>query len=281
MIKKVISISLLLLIVISLSTKASNKYIGLQLWSVREEMKKDASGTIHEISKIGYQFVETAGYKDGKLYDMEPSEFKKLVESNGMKIISAHAGMPAPDASGWDSTMLWWDRCIQAHKELGVKYLIQPYMTSDAFSSIARLDQYCKYFDAVGKKCHEQGIQFGFHNHDKEYLSINDTIIYDYMLQHTNPEWVIYQLDLFWIHKGGKSALDYFQKYPGRFKMFHVKDVAELGGKESIMDFESIYKKAELAGLKYSIVEIEKYNFTPLESARISFEYLINKNFIQ
>lgn len=271
---------------ISLSINAfknggSEKFVGIQLYSVREDMKKDVTGTIQKMGEIGFKFVETAGYSDGKFYGMEPADFKNLVEKNGMKFISSHTGQPAPNAEQWDSSMRWWDKCIAAHKAAGVQYIVQPYMTKEAFESLAALANYCKYFNAIGEKCRQNGIRFGYHNHDKEFTAINDTMIYDYMLQNTKPELVTFQLDLYWIVKGGKNAIDYFKKYPGRFELYHVKDEAELGGAGTMMNFKPYFENAELAGMKYYIVEVERYNFSPVESAQKSFEFIKKADYIK
>ncbi len=118
-------------------TKSTKKNIGLQLYSLRDSMKTDSgvvsAGVIRAVEfvgKTGYAFVEPAGYGDGKFYNMAPADFKALIEKNGMTIISSHTGQPVPDSAKWDSVMAWWDVCIAAHAELGVKYIVQPFMDS-------------------------------------------------------------------------------------------------------------------------------------------------------
>lgn len=260
--------------------KPATKDIGIQLWSVREAMKEDASGTIQKLGEMGYTFVEPAGYGDGKFYDMEPAEFKKLVEDNGMRVLSSHTGQALPDSAKWDETMAWWDEAIAAHKELGVTYLVQPFMGSAGYDSLEGLANYVDYFNTVGEKAQAAGIQFGYHNHAKEFNELGGQIIYDYMLQNTDPEKVFFQLDLYWIKEGGKDAVDYFEKYPGRFKLWHVKDEAELGASGE-MDFEPIFAKKEQAGLEAIIVEVEEYNYEPIVSVEKSLEYLQNAEFVQ
>lgn len=265
----------------SFSCKAEKpeKFIGIQLWSVRDAMKTDVPGTIKQLGEMGYKFVETAGYADGKFYNMEPLAFKNLVESNGMKFISSHTGQIAPVTDEqWAQTMQWWDVCIEAHKAAGVKYIVQPFMGGEAYESIANIANYCKYFNAVGQKCNNNGIRFGYHNHDGEFKELDGEIIYDYMLNNTQPELVTFQLDLYWIKKGGKDALEYFEKYPGRFELYHVKDEAELGAGDAI-DFAPYFENAEKAGMKYYIVEVERYNFSSIESVKVSFDFLNSANY--
>ena len=92
------------------------KEVGLQLWSVRDDMKTDAAGTIEKVGAMGYKFIEAAGYKDGQFYGMEPTAFKELVDANGLNFYSSHCGQAVPDSANWETTMTWWDTCIAAHQ---------------------------------------------------------------------------------------------------------------------------------------------------------------------
>ena len=262
------------------TSQKESKEIGLQLWSVRDAMDEAPKETVREVGEMGYNFVEAAGYSDGKFYGMEPKEFTALVEESGMEFLSSHTGKGLPDSASWDETMEWWDECIEAHAEAGVEYIVQPWMGDEGYNSIEGLEKYCEYFDAVGEKCRKEGIAFGYHNHDQEFSELEGQIIYDYMLKNTDPANVFFQLDLYWIHEGGKNAGDYFTNYPGRFPLWHVKDEKELG-ESGKMDFESSFAHAEIAGLDYIIVEVERYDYDPLESVRLSLEYLQNADFVQ
>jgi len=254
--------------------------IGLQLWSVKDDMKKDAVATIEKVGAMGYDFVETAGYGDGKMYGMDPLDFKALVEENGMAFTGAHAGQAVPDSGKWDETMAWWDQCIAAHKEAGVVYIVQPFMGHTGYESLEGLQAYCDYFNAVGEKCNEAGIRFGYHNHNHEFEELEGQVIYDYMLNNTDPEKVMFQLDLYWINNGGGVATEYFTNYPGRFFSYHIKDELELG-ESGEMDFQSSFDMIETAGAHYFVVEVERYNFEPLVSVEKSLEYLKEIGFVK
>lgn len=260
------------------SDKAAKKEIGIQLYSVREAMKTDVTGTIEKLGAMGYKTVETAGYSDGKLYGMEPIAFKALVEKNGMKVISAHCGGPVPSKENWNEAMTWWDKCIDANKAAGVSYIVQPSMNKIAYESLAGLKLYCDLFNAVGEKCAAKGIKFGYHNHSGEFKELEGQIIYDFMLKNTDPKKVFFQIDLYWIAEGGKNAVDYFNAYPGRFILYHVKDEKELG-ESGKMNFEPAFKMAKKAGMKHYIVEVERYNFDPIVSVQKSFDYLMNAKY--
>jgi len=256
------------------------KNIGLQLYSVRDDMKANPEATVLGVGKMGYKFVEAAGYGDGQFYGMAPLAFKELVEKAGMKFLGSHTGQALPDSAQWDSTMIWWDKAIAAHKEAGVQWIVQPWMGHDAFTSLEVLKKYCDYFNAVGEKCNAAGIRFGYHNHDKEFTQVDSTTLYDFMLTNTDPAKVMFQLDLYWINIGKGDALAYFEKYPGRFELYHVKDEKEIGGAESMMNFEPFFAAAEKAGMKNYIVEVERYTFEPMVSVQKSIDFLNSCAFI-
>ncbi len=279
-ITKILSLVLLASIFCSCDTQEKvDKKIGLQLWSVKDDMKEDAKGTIEKVGAMGYTYVEAAEYRDRKFYGMEPEEFKAVLEENGLSLISSHTGQHLPDSAGMKDAMKWWDDCIEDHKKAGAKFIVKPSMSKAGFDSIAGLQNVCDYYNAIGEKCKANGIKFGFHNHAGEFGEVDGQTIYDYMLENTDPDKVFYQLDLYWIHKGGKNAVDYFNKYPGRFLLFHVKDYKEVGESGKI-DFQPIYEAADKAGMLHSIVEVEDYNFTPLESVQKSLEYLQDAEYV-
>jgi len=131
--------------------KPKEKFVGLQLWSVKDDMKKDAKATVAEVGKMGYKFVETAGFNDGKFYGMDPIEFKDLCETNGMQFLGSHTGQNLPDAANWDKTMAWWDMCIDAHAAGGVKWIVQPWMSEEGYNSLEGLKKYIEKMDKATK----------------------------------------------------------------------------------------------------------------------------------
>lgn len=257
------------------------KEIGLQLYSVRDDMKADPKGTVEKVGAMGYKLVEAANYADGKFYGMEPADFKALCEANGLNFISSHCGQAVPDSANWDATMAWWDTCIAAHKAAGVKYIVQPFMDKVGYESLAGVQRYCDYFNAVGEKCNAAGIRFGYHNHSGEFKDVDGQTIYDYMLKNTDPAKVMFEMDLYWITEGGKNPIDYFNAYPGRFELWHVKDVKELGGPDAKMDFKPIFENAEKAGMKHYIVEVEEFNTNPIDGVKQSLEFLQNADYVK
>ncbi len=262
------------------SCKAPGKNIGLQLYSIRDSIGRDVPAAIAKVSKMGYTFVEPAGYSDGKIYDMEPAAFKALCESNGLKIISSHSGQALPDSAGMAATMAWWDACIEAHSAAGTQYLVQPFMGESAYRSLDTLKLYCDYFNAIGEKCKAKGIRFGYHNHDKELSTkLDGQTVYDFMLENTDPSKVIFEMDLYWTVVGGANPVDYFNKYPGRFELWHIKDKEELGA-SGMMDFKACWENAAKSGLQYGIVEVEEYNFDQFTSCAKSLDFLNEAAFV-
>jgi sugar phosphate isomerase/epimerase len=262
------------------SCKPAGKNIGLQLYSIRDSINNDVPAAIAKVADMGYTFVEPAGYRDGKFYGMDPVEFKALCEANGMHVLSSHTSRNLPDSTNYAETMAWWDQCIDAHVAAGAKYIVQPSMGRSAYESIENIGKWCAYFNEVGEKCNAKGIRFGYHNHANEFTTVfGDTILYDFMLQNTDPAKVMFELDLYWCVEGGKNPVDYFNKYPGRFELWHIKDKEEIGA-SGMMDFEAIWAARDVSGMKYGIVEVEKYNFDQFTSCAKSYEFLNNAEYV-
>lgn len=275
-----IAVAGLMVATFSSCKKAPQKNIGLQLYSVRDSIVNKVPATLAKVSAMGYKFVEPAGYSDGKLYGMSPAAFKALCDANKLTVLSSHVGHNVPDSSNFAETMAWWDACIDAHVAAGAKYLVQPSMDKSAYESLAGLKAYCDYFNAIGEKCNAKGIRFGYHNHDKEFSTkLDGQTIYDFMLANTDPAKVMFEMDLYWTVVGGANPVDYFNKYPGRFELWHIKDKKEVGA-SGMMDFKSIWANAAKSGMKYGIVEVEEYNFDEFTSCKMSLDFLNSSDFV-
>ncbi|MGE8430775.1 MAG: sugar phosphate isomerase/epimerase family protein [Sphingobacterium sp.] len=264
--------------------KAAKKEIGLQLYSVREEIGKNPNfdQILQKISALGYTGVEAAGYKDGKLYNLSPQEFKAKVEKAGMKVISSHATktLSEKELSSGDFTesLKWWDECIATHKAAGMKYIVTPWM--DVPKTLKDLETQCRYLDAVGAKCRQQGIIYGYHNHSHEFRKVEDKVMYDYMLEHTNPENVFFEMDVYWAVMGQVSPVDYFNKYAGRFKALHIKDHREIG-QSGMVGFDAIFNNSKVAGLQYIFVELEETRNDIYTGLQQSIDYLKKASFVK
>ena len=285
-IKPLVVIALVAIIIGGLSQSSfakKKKDIGLQMYSLRDDLSKDVKGTIEKLGKIGYTDMEAASFDNGKFYGMEPEAFKALLEANGMKLVSSHAGANyTGDQASWDAAMIWWDMAISAHKKAGCKYIVKPSMGDYPYKNLEALKKTCEYFNAIGEKCNAAGIRFGYHNHNKEFTKIVDAddLVYDYMLKNTDPKKVTFEMDVYWVYKGGQKAVDYFNKYPKRFELLHIKDEKEIGA-SGLIDFKPIYENKAKAGTKVCFVEVERYDFEPFVSVQKSFDFLNNASYVK
>jgi len=259
---------------------APAKHIGLQLYSLREMVKDDGiQAVLDAVAKMGYTHVETAGYDDGKMYGLEPADFKKRCTDLGLKCTSSHLSQSfSKDKEA--EIMAWWDKAIEAHNKLGVKYMVQPWMPVNNDTTLDDIKMYCDYFTSVGYKTAAASIAFGYHNHDFEFKKIDDQLIYDFMLENVSENHVFFQLDVYWCQVGGYDPVEYLKKYPSQFKNIHIKDEKEIGA-SGMMDFKPIFEQMKANNIKDWYVEVEKYtNNNPVESVQESIDFLKNADYV-
>ena len=149
----------------------------------------------------------------------------------------------------------------------------------DVPGSLKDLETYCRYYNEIGKRCRENGLLYGYHNHAHEFQKVEGETMYDYMLSHTDPENVFFQMDVYWVVRGQNSPVDYFNKYPGRFKILHIKDEREIG-QSGMVGFDAIFRNVQKAGTQDIVAEIERYSGEVLQSVRQSFDYLNQAEFV-
>ena len=258
---------------------AQKKDISIQLYSLRADMKKDAIATIKDAGKMGFTSVAAAGYRDGKFYGMTPEEFKKNVEQAGMKVMSSHTRKTLSkkeiETGDFSESLAWWKTAIDAHKRAGAKYVVDPYQK---FTTKKELEAYAKYFNEIGKLAKAAGLKFGYHNHAHEFQKIGNEVIFDYLIKNTNPDLVFFEMDVYWVVRGQQSPVEYFKKYPNRFKLLHIKDHKELG-ESGMVGFDAIFNNLPNS-VEGIVVEVERYNFEPKESVKKSINYLKNSCFV-
>ncbi|MGJ8694009.1 MAG: sugar phosphate isomerase/epimerase family protein [Thalassotalea sp.] len=250
-----------------------DKNIGVQLVSVHQKMLKDPAGTLKELGRMGYSFVETFVYDNGTFYGMSPTEFRNLVEANGMEFLGSMTFHDLPAADAWENALQWWSNTIDDHVAAGVEYLSTSNNQLKSVKTKAELQRYSDYYNAIGKLCREKGITFAFHNHADEFSLVEDTLSYDYFLQHTNPEDVYFQADIYWMEVAGVKPVDYFKKYQNRFISWHIKDYKELGASGKI-DWLELFHHQEFEVPKYMVAEVEDYSYPPMYSVQLAWEYL-------
>lgn len=268
--------------------EAPKKDIGVQLYSLREMIgNPERYAQNHEVvfqklQEYGYNSVEAACYNDGKLYGVDPAQYKADLEAYGLKSMSTHIGkaLSAEELASGDfsESMKWWDQAIAAHKAAGCEYIVTP--SFPVPDNLKDLKTYCDYFNAVGKKCAENGILYGYHNHSHEFNKVEDQVVYDFMLQNTNPEYVFFEMDVYWTCMGRQYPVEYFKKYPGRFKLLHIKDYRELG-QSGMVGFDAIFGNAALAGVQDIVVEIEAFSKDWEDGMKACADYLLNSDFVK
>lgn len=252
-----------------------NKNIGIQLVSVHEQMQNNPKETLKYLDRMGFSYIETFVYKDRSFYGLSPLAFKSLVEENNLKFTGSMTfyDLPKDEDQAWKNAMQWWKNCIADHKQAGVEYLTISNNQIKDIKTLAELKKYTEYYNAIGKLCTERGIKFAYHNHSDEFKTIENKVVYDYLLENTNPAYVGFQADLYWMHFSKVDPIDYFKKYKHRFISWHVKDYEELG-QSGKMDFELYFKYAETAGLKYTIAEVEAFNYPVWYSINAAWNFL-------
>lgn len=278
-------------------------YLAIQLYTVREDMKKDPSGTLKKISDIGYKYVEHANYENRKFYGYQPAEFKKILEGLGMQMPSGHVQMLPNDYDFAKNDFAdKWKYTVDDAATAGQKFLVSPWLDESLRKNMKDFKAYMEVFNKSGQLCKASGMKFGYHNHDFEFQTkIDGQLLYDLILNNTDPSLVAQQLDMGNLYNGGFKAIDVAKKYPGRFEMMHVKDMipkkaetpkpGETVKEENKEKFVStilgqgIVGTKEICnigrttgGTKYFIVEQESYQdgFTALQCSQQ--DYSIMKN---
>lgn len=262
----------------------NKKYIGLQLYTVRDHMAADPVATLAKVAQIGYTSVEGATYTGTEtFYGMEPLEFVKVLKDNGLIMPSSHYRLGEEQSGGspLKGTLLNdWNRAVDDAATVGLKYMVCSWL---AESERGTLDHYKKVADdlnAAGEITKKAGIQLCYHNHDFEFIQQDGKYPYETILANTDKNLVKFEMDMYWIAKAKQDAIALFKENPGRFPLWHLKDMdntpdrmfTEVGS--GIIDFKAIFKHADLAGLKYFFVEEDKCPGEPYDSITKSIGYI-------
>jgi sugar phosphate isomerase/epimerase len=250
-------------------TSASGKVenVGVQLYTFRKEMLEDTIGTLKKIASLGIKQIETARSEKGNYYGLTPKEMKNACADLGMTLRSGHVHIDDQ-----------WKQSLDDAVESGQEYLICSTMPTEG-QTVDNYKTVAEAFNKAGEECKKLGIKFGYHNHEYEFESENGKILYDVLLDNTQADLVHMELDLGWVIVGGKNPLDYFSKYPGRFPLWHLKDM-DLAKKHSVefgkgqLDILTMLESKEQSGLKFMFVEQEEYASTPFESMQHNMDFL-------
>ena len=253
----------------SLGNAAAKKITntGVQLYTFRNEMAADALGTLKKIAALGIKQIESAKSNKGHYYGFTPKEMKQVCAGLGMTLRSGHVHIDDK-----------WKQTMEEAAESGQEYLICSTMPTDGQTT----DNYKKVaetFNKAGEECKKLGLKFGYHNHEYEFASHDGKVLYDVLLDNTQADLVNMEMDLGWVIVAGKNPIDYFKKYPGRFPLWHLKDM-DIVKKHSVefgkgqLDILQMLKHGKQAEMKYFFIEQEEYASTPFESMQYNMDYL-------
>jgi len=255
--------------------------LGLQLYTVRAAMRQDLDGTLTRVAGIGYEEVETYGFDpEGiRYYGLDAKAFAQRLNDLNLATPSGHYDLNQYVNTSIDQLKRYMDRCIHGARALGQSYITWPLIDPDS-RTIDKFKAVAERLNVVGEQARSAKLQLAYHNHDFEFVDQNGTRGYDIILKETDPALVKLQMDLYWVARASQTPHDLFRRAPGRFVMWHVKDVhpisldyTEVGN--GTIDFTKIWLDAELAGLKHLFVE-QGGNFThdPIRSITVSAEYV-------
>ena len=247
--------------------------VGLQLYSVREQMPKDFDGTLHQLSAIGIKEVEAAGY-----FKKTSAEFRHSLDQAGLRCVSTHHALLElkPKLDEW----------IDYGHTIGLEYIICSWAgvhRDSARKGEMTLDDWryaAEEFNKIGEKTKAAGITFGYHNHWVEFGTEGGVVFYDELLKRTDPKLVFFEMDCGWVVAGGHNPVDYLSKTPERFPMLHVKDlVKQDNGKyknvvmgKGTIDYKPIMAAA--SGLKHYFIEQEEYDGDPITELHEDVDYM-------
>lgn len=261
-------------ILMSCSTSSQSlKEFGLQLYTLRDVLPKDPVGVLKQVSKMGYKQIESYEGKEGMFWGMTNKEFKKLMDDIGMNIISSHTNIRQD-----------FERKAAEASEIGMKYLIDPWEGPQ--KSIDDFKRIADTFNEKGEICKKNGIRFGYHNHAYSFKEVDGKLPQDVMMENTDPGLVDFEMDIYWVVTAGEDPLKWLKKYPGRWRLCHIKDRTKgvpLSEEKNVscvlgtgeIDWKKILKAAKDEGVKYYIVEQEAYDdMSSLEASRLDAEYL-------
>lgn len=224
--------------------------IGLQLYTLRDMMAVSVSATLKLVSAVGYKEVETAGY-----FDHSPKEFRKMLDGEGLRAPSAHIRLDLFENS--------LNEVIDTAKEIGHDYVVIPYLTVEqrgtGIDVYKKLAERCNVY---GEACNKSGLKLAYHNHDFEFEMRDGLLPYDVLLQDVDADLMSMEMDLYWMAKAKQDPLAYFKRHPGRFKLWHVKDMDKEGAfadvGTGVIDFATIFAHAKQAGVEHKVVERDR-----------------------
>ena len=269
------------------ATGTKKSRVGLQLYTLRDIVGKDILGTIQEVANIGYTEIEWYGYdvEEHAILGVPAAKFYQILKTNGMTSLSGHIGADIID--GDDAIQKTFIPLLKFCHEVKQKYLIVPSLPEHMTESVDACKKTAELFNKAGERAKEYGVVFGYHNHAHEFTHVYDNgqSMYDILLAETDKEKVAFELDIYWVVRGGKDPIKILKENPGRFPLWHAKDYHQSKDEttsvgDGRIDFKELMKHSQTSGLEVLVVETEQYEFPPLEGIKRSYEY-ISKNLLE
>lgn len=252
----------------------ARKRYGVQLYTLRKELDANPVETIIKVAQLGYTDVETYGYKDRKWFGLTVPEFKKLLRGNKLVSTSGHTfgGQFFLTESNWEDK---WKQAVEDSKAIGQEFIVVPYL-DNKFRGLDTYQKLAPALNKAGEIASQGGLKLAYHNHDFEFTVQDGQTGYGILTANTDPKLVSFELDIYWATKAGHDPIELFKKYPGRFSMWHVKDMDNTPEKKftevgnGVINFAEIFRNAKLSGMKYWYVEQDICPGSPYDSIRIS-----------
>ena len=257
--------------------------IGVQLYTLRDTIGKDPKAVLAQVAKLGYTTVETFGYNNGKWFGLTPSELAAVLKENNLSSPSGHTfGGAMFLKDDWQDK---WKQAATDSKALGQDYIVIPYL-EDSARTVENYKKVAEGLNKAGEICKSIGNKLAYHNHDFEFADKGGETGLSILMKNTDPKLVSFELDIYWVKKSGNDPLTLFKQYPGRFHMWHIKDMdntekkffTEVGN--GVIDWKPIFAAAKQSGLKYYFVEQDVCPGPPIESITKSIQYL-KKNIVK
>lgn len=255
--------------------------VGLQLYSLRDQIGTNIKSVIAKAAKAGYQELETFGYDPNKgFFGLSPKEFRETLSANGMSTPSGHYGLDSYLGTANEEVLKVY---IDVAKTSGQEYLTIPYIGAELRKSVDDFKNLAEKMNKAAEICKKSDLKLAYHNHDFEFQPIDGTMFYDVLLKETERKLVSFEMDIYWVVRAGQDPLKLIDQYPGRFQMWHIKDMdkskldlnTEIGS--GSIDFKQIFTKAKKAGLKHIFMEQENFtNIDPYKSITQSAAYIKN-----
>ncbi len=255
-----------------------NMPFGIQLYSLRDEPPKGVETVISKVAEAGYSYVEAYGYSfDDGFWGLSPKEFKALLDKHHLTCPSSHYDFNAYEKSG-DVEII--KKYIATAKTMGSNYIVIPHIDPNIYKDLALTKAWIAKINIAAKMVKDSGLKLAYHNHDFEFTALDNTTAYEILLNGTNPDLVDFEMDIYWVVRAKKDPLQFFKNYPGRFKLWHIKDMKKSDGTKNTevgtgsINYPAIIKGAKKAGLKYAFMEQENFDIDPYDSINSSSKYL-------